>query len=176
MLSLWIPLAVLLLPSIATATASDQLPFLTPPNSDAGPLDETHRLFHLPQSNTYLPSPAFGAGSSWKISNETDPAGLLVRDAVVKALKTGYRHLGDSPSFCCVHFGFSMLTRSRTDNAAFYQTESFVAAALELSGVAREELYLTSKYDYLLPEAVTEVSVEKEIRKSLALVCPLILV
>ncbi|SCV73420.1 BQ2448_7346 [Microbotryum intermedium] len=79
----------------------------------------SHRLFTL-SDETILPSPAFGVGSVWKGENVTE--------IVLSALKQGYRHV---------------------DNAAFYANQESVADAIRASGLKREELYITSKYDRL---------------------------
>ncbi|KAJ7286501.1 NADP-dependent oxidoreductase domain-containing protein [Mycena rebaudengoi] len=78
-----------------------------------------------------IPAIAFGTGSVFK---RTD-----VTPLVHQALETGFSHI---------------------DTAAFYETEANVGQAIRESGLARSELYVTTKY------AIG--SVQQEIRKSLS--------
>lgn len=95
-----------------------------------------HTLLALNDGN-FLPSPAFGVGSAFYQQNATE--------AVRSALRVGYRHL---------------------DNAAIYGNEASVGEAMRLEGISREELYITTKYDYIESE-----DVEVEFQKSLDKVC-----
>ncbi|MCT4782085.1 MULTISPECIES: aldo/keto reductase [Exiguobacterium] len=63
-----------------------------------------------------IPMIGFGV---WKVDNETEAP-----DAVAEALKVGYRHI---------------------DTAAVYKNEEGVAKGIQASGVARKEIFLTSK-------------------------------
>lgn len=55
-----------------------------------------------------------------------------------------------------------VLTTSTTDNSPFYANEANVGEAIRQSGIAREDLYLTTKFDHIGNE-----SVEAELAKSL---------
>ncbi|KAI5476586.1 hypothetical protein MNV49_007473 [Pseudohyphozyma bogoriensis] len=94
-----------------------------------------HVLIPLNDGN-FVPSPAFGAGTAW---HGQDPEDTL--EALVSALKVGYRHL---------------------DNSAIYYNEEVVGKAIKQSGIPREELYITTKFDNLDGE-----DVETEFQKSL---------
>ncbi|KZV68439.1 Aldo/keto reductase [Peniophora sp. CONT] len=65
-----------------------------------------------------IPSIAFGTGSKLKFTDVTQ--------YVQNALEAGFSHI---------------------DTAAFYDTEQYVATALRESGLAREDVYITTKFD-----------------------------
>lgn len=92
-------LLLLLVPSFTHAAPSQQLPFSLPSrlSSDSiksgiiPPLNPAnfpkHTLIDL-NDGSFVPSPAFGVGSSWYRQNVTE--------AVLMALENGYRHIGTS--------------------------------------------------------------------------------
>ncbi|KAK4701514.1 hypothetical protein P7C70_g4717, partial [Phenoliferia sp. Uapishka_3] len=127
--------ALMLLP-LALALPNAQTTFSSP--SSLPPLNRAafvnHTLIPL-NDGTFLPSPAFGVGSAFYQQNATE--------AVRSALRVGYRHL---------------------DNAAIYGNEESVGEAIRLEGIPREELYITTKYDYLDEEDV-EVEFQKSLKK-----------
>lgn len=92
-----------------------------------------HQLFQLNDGSS-LPSPAFGVGSVHKFENVTD--------LVLSAFSNGYRSL---------------------DTAPFYQTEQTAGLAIAASGVAREALYIVTKWD-----AMHGQDVRKELEASLS--------
>ncbi|KAK9454960.1 NADP-dependent oxidoreductase domain-containing protein [Dipodascopsis uninucleata] len=78
--------------------------------------------FKLP-SGASIPIPGFGTGTKWY--KPGDPSiDRKVVDAVVSALKVGYRHV---------------------DGAEIYGTEGEIGVALKESGVPREEVFVTGK-------------------------------
>ncbi|KAH8928643.1 Aldo/keto reductase [Atractiella rhizophila] len=93
-----------------------------------------HTLYEL-NDGTFLPSPAYGVGSEWK--------GINVTDNVLLALKTGWRHI---------------------DNAAFYRNEENVGTAIKASGLKREQVYITTKFDGLQGQDV-ELNLKASLEK-----------
>ncbi|KAF5343222.1 hypothetical protein D9758_013394 [Tetrapyrgos nigripes] len=69
-----------------------------------------------------IPTIAFGTGSKWKWHDVTTYVQL--------ALESGFSHL---------------------DTAAFYETEPFVGRAIKESGLARKDLFLTTKCGLMIP-------------------------
>lgn len=88
-------LLLLLLPSLNLAAPSQQLTFSSSSSDSVksgipalNPLDfPRHTLIDL-NDGSFVPSPAFGVGSSWFRQNVTE--------AVLMALENGYRHIGMS--------------------------------------------------------------------------------
>ncbi|KAM0754513.1 Aldo/keto reductase [Meredithblackwellia eburnea MCA 4105] len=141
--SLLFQVAVLALASISIAAPSSapQTTFDTSTSTSTSPLAPLnpanfpgHTLIAL-NDGTFFPSPAFGVGSAF--------FGQNVTDVVKLALKTGYRSL---------------------DNAAVYGNEEYVGEAIRQSGIPRDQLYITTKYDFLNGETV-EVEVQKSLQK-----------
>jgi diketogulonate reductase-like aldo/keto reductase len=91
-----------------------------------------HQLLKLNDGSS-LPSPAFGVGSVHKFENVTD--------LVLSAFANGYRAL---------------------DNSPFYSNEDTAGLAIASSGIAREALYVVSKWD-----AMHGQNVRKEVEASL---------
>lgn len=91
-----------------------------------------HQLLKLNDGSS-LPSPAFGVGSVHKFENVTD--------LVLSAFANGYRVVDDAP---------------------FYANEETTGLAIAASGIAREALYVSSKWDGLHGQ-----NVRKEIEASL---------
>lgn len=79
-----------------------------------------------------IPRIAYGAGSVWKHEDVTDN--------VRRALDAGFYHL---------------------DNAQYYSNEEFVGNALAKSGVARGDVYITSKFSFGDVETALEASLTK---------------
>ncbi|KAK9478033.1 NADP-dependent oxidoreductase domain-containing protein [Lipomyces japonicus] len=78
--------------------------------------------FKLP-SGAIVPIPAFGTGTKWY--KPGDPAiSRPVVDALVSAIKAGYRHI---------------------DGAEVYGTEPEIGVAIKETGVARDQLFVTTK-------------------------------
>ncbi|KAJ3812667.1 NADP-dependent oxidoreductase domain-containing protein [Lentinula lateritia] len=78
-----------------------------------------------------IPSIAYGTGSKMKFHDITQ--------YIEQAIETGFSHI---------------------DTAVFYKTEKFVGRAIKESGLARSELFVTTKY-------FGEVPVQKSVRESL---------
>jgi 2,5-diketo-D-gluconate reductase B len=99
-----------------------------------GPIASFARMFHLEVRGMRMP--ALGLGT-WQLQGDE------CRRAVEAALELGYRHL---------------------DTAQGYDNEREVGAALKASGVAREEVFLTTKAwpDHLVEDAST---VEKSLER-----------
>ncbi|KAF5329220.1 hypothetical protein D9758_018196 [Tetrapyrgos nigripes] len=77
----------------------------------------------LPLNDGYsIPTISFGTGSKWKWHDVTTYVQL--------ALESGFSHL---------------------DTAAFYETEPFVGCAIKESGLARKDLFLTTKCGLMIP-------------------------
>lgn len=98
-----------------------------------------------------FPSPAFGVGSVNKFTNVTS--------LVLSAFDSGYRHVDDS---------------------TFYANEEFTGAAIGQSGIARESLYVTTKFDGMYGQNVQhelETSLKKVRRPAYStpsFPCPLV--
>ena len=75
-------------------------------------IDSTYKL----SNGVEIPVIGFG---TWQT-----PAGEVAKNAVLDALKAGYRHI---------------------DTAAVYQNEEGVGEGIALSGVLREEIFVTTK-------------------------------
>lgn len=95
------------------------LPTPSPPPSSFS-TDPDHKSVRGAELNdgNLFPSPAFGVGSVNKFTNVTS--------LVLSAFDSGYRHVDDS---------------------TFYANEEFTGAAIGQSGIARESLYVTTKFD-----------------------------
>lgn len=78
------------LPTSPQLAFSAESPF-PPPKTDRPDIFPGHTLHKLNDGN-WLPSPAFGVGSVW----HDDDHRQLVTEAVLSALKAGYRHIGKS--------------------------------------------------------------------------------
>lgn len=96
-----------------------ELPSFPPPLplAQQDPDPKSVRGAELNDGNLF-PSPAFGVGSVNKFTNVTS--------LVLSAFDSGYRHVDDS---------------------TFYANEEFTGAAIGQSGIARESLYVTTKFD-----------------------------
>jgi len=139
-----------------------------PPKTDEPDLFPGHDLHKL-NDGRWLPSPAFGVGSVW----HDDEHRQLVTDAVLSALTVGYRHIGkrqvhvrvafQEGSSCCVEADCGA-GLGWADNSAIYGTEQFVGEALAQAGIAREELFITTKFDNIFNN---ETSVERTFQLSL---------
>ncbi|KAK7207121.1 NADP-dependent oxidoreductase domain-containing protein [Myxozyma melibiosi] len=99
-----------------------QLPSSTLRLSQTRSIHAMAPTFKLP-SGAVIPYPAFGTGTKWY--KPGDPTiNRAVVDAIVSALKLGYRHI---------------------DAAQTYGTEGEVGVAIKESGIPREEIFITTK-------------------------------
>ncbi|KAK9461961.1 NADP-dependent oxidoreductase domain-containing protein [Lipomyces oligophaga] len=87
-------------------------------------------IFKLPSGAT-IPVPGFGTGTKWYKPGDPSIDRNAV-DAVVSALKFGYRHI---------------------DGAQIYGTEGEIGVAIKESGLAREEIFVTTKVSYKITDA-----------------------
>lgn len=76
-------------------------------------------------SGGLMPAVGFGIGTAW-YKTEEQPLNRATVESIKSAIAAGYRHL---------------------DCAEVYRTESEVGAAIKESGIAREELFITTKVE-----------------------------
>lgn len=103
--------------------------------------------------------PRFG---TWKI-----PVGETTIDQVDQAISVGFSHIGAlalHPSGGCITYAYPFPT---TDTAQAYRNEAEAGKAIRESGLAREDIFVTTKYSGL-----GGLDIETSIKDSLSKVRP----
>ena len=110
--------------------------------------------FHPPlmYSGNVIPSIAFG---TWTLGNGQGPI-----DQVDQAISVGFSHIGK-------HFGFGPQLEAdsvRSDTAQAYRNEEEAGKAVRESGLARQDIFITTKYSGLNGLDI-ETSIQNSLKK-----------